>query len=249
MVCPKCAYERKPTDVECPKCGIVYEKWEGYTAQEQAENETKREGPQHTDTAEKYQGSGGRTSNREIMAQARESLRGNWVKAIGALLIFGVVTGVPGSVLSIGGLISLLIAGAMNLGLSIFALSLSRRQDPAITDIFLGFKNFWVALGAYLLLTIFIILWSILLIVPGVIATLRYSMTFYIIAENDSIGPLEAITKSKKIMYGNKWKLFCFSCRFLGWAVLCVITLGIGFLWLAPYISISFARFYDDIAV
>jgi hypothetical protein len=72
-------------------------------------------------------------------------------------------------------------------------------------------------------------------------------MTYYIIAENDSIGPLEAITKSKEMMRGNKWKFFCLGFRFLGWGVLCILTLGIGFLWLFPYMIVSYAQFYDDI--
>jgi uncharacterized membrane protein len=87
----------------------------------------------------------------------------------------------------------------------------------------------------------------LLLIVPGIIAALSYSMTYFIIAENDSIGSLEAITKSKEMMRGNKWKLFCLCCRFLGWILLCILTIGIGFLWLYPYMMVSFAKFYDDI--
>jgi uncharacterized membrane protein len=72
-------------------------------------------------------------------------------------------------------------------------------------------------------------------------------MTFFIIAEDDSIGPLDAIRKSKQMMYGFKWKLFCLYMRFLGWAILCILSLGIGFLWFVPYISISLAKFYDDL--
>lgn len=74
-------------------------------------------------------------------------------------------------------------------------------------------------------------------------------MTFFIIAENDSIGPLEAVTKSKEMMDGNKWKLFCLGWRFFGWALLCILTLGIGFLWLMPYMVVSYAKFYDYIAI
>ena len=102
----------------------------------------------------------------------------------------------------------------MCIGLAIFALSISRKQDARLSQIFEGFYKFGVGFGTYLLMGIFVILWSLLLIVPGIIAALSYSQTYYIISENDSIGPLEAIKKSKEIMHGNKWKLFCLGFRF-----------------------------------
>jgi uncharacterized membrane protein len=188
-----------------------------------------------------------KTENRTLMYQARESLKGFWILAVITFLVYILVLTIPQFIPKIGGLVSLLISGPMWLGLCIFALAISRKQDPRCEQLFLGFKRFGVSLGAYLLQAIFIILWAILLIIPGIIAALSYSMTFFIIADDDSTGPLEAIRKSKKIMYGNKWKFFCLNLRFIGWGLLCLLTLGIGFLWLSPYIFVSFAKFYDDI--
>ncbi len=188
-----------------------------------------------------------KTKNEELMAQARESLRGLWGLAIGTIVVYYLICIAVGYVPFAGNLISLIISGPMSVGMVIFSLSISRKQNPQFSQIFEGFKKFGVALGAYLLQVIFILLWSLLLIIPGIIAALSYAMTFYIIAENDSIGPLEAIRKSKEIMQGNRWKLFCLGCRFIGWSLLCVLTLGIGFLWLAPYIIVSYAKFYDDL--
>ena len=88
----------------------------------------------------------------------------------------------------------------------------------------------------------------LLLIIPGIIAALSYAMTYYIIVDNESIGALEAIRQSKEMMRGNKWKLFCLGLRFFGWSLLCLLTLGIGYLWLIPYMAISFAKFYGDIS-
>lgn len=188
-----------------------------------------------------------KTQNKVLMAQARESLRSIWGLAIGAIVIYYVIVIVVGFVPVVGSIISILITGPMVVGLIVFSLAISRKQNPQLSQIFDGFKKFGVALGAYLLQTIFIFLWSLLLIVPGIIAALSYAVTFYIIAENDSIGPLEAIRKSKEIMRGNKWKLFCLGCRFIGWYLLCILTLGIGFLWLTPYMMVSYAKFYDDL--
>lgn len=190
-----------------------------------------------------------RTDNKTLMYQARESLSGLWGLAIGTFVIYMLVFIGVEMIPIAGWLISILITGPMSVGACIFSLAVARKQNPQLSQIFYGFKKFGISLGAYLLQMIFIILWSLLLIIPGIIAALSYYMTFYIIAENDSMGPLEAITKSKKMMYGNKWKLFCMFFRFLGWALLSLLTLGIGFLWLIPYMFISFAKFYDDLRV
>lgn len=84
-----------------------------------------------------------------------------------------------------------------------------------------------------------------ILCIPAYIAYFRYSMSYYILADNPGIGPLEAIRRSKEMMKGNKWKLFCLYLSFIGWAVLSIFTLFIGFLWLTPYIEVSKIAFYD----
>ena len=141
----------------------------------------------------------------------------------------------------------LIISGPMALGIAVFSLSISRKQDAKLEQIFQGFNNFGTALGAYLLMGLFTFLWTLLLIIPGIIAAISYSMTFYILADDNSIGAMDAINKSNKMMDGYKWKYFCLGLRFFGWALLCILTLGIGFLWLVPYMHVSMAKFYDDI--
>jgi uncharacterized membrane protein len=187
------------------------------------------------------------TENRVLMAQAREALKGKWELAIAACIV-NLLLLIGTQFIPIAGyIVPILISGAMTIGLSIFALSISRKQEAKLSQIFHGFQKFGVGLGTYLLQMIFILLWMLLLIVPGIIAGLSYSLAYFIIADNNSIGPLEAITKSKEMMRGNKWKFFCLGLRFLGWALLCILTVGIGFLWLSPYMMVSFAKFYDDI--
>ncbi|MBM4169959.1 MAG: DUF975 family protein [Ignavibacteria bacterium] len=188
-----------------------------------------------------------KTENRILMAQAREALRGKWGLAVGATIVYLLVL-IPVQLIPVLGFIAgILIGGPMALGLAIFALALARKQYASVGQIFEGFQKFGTALGAYLLQMIFVLLWMLLLIIPGIIAALSYALTYYIIAEDSSIGPLEAITKSKTMMRGNRWKLFCLAFRFFGWALLCVLTLGIGLFWLTPYIYVSFAKFYDDV--
>ncbi len=187
------------------------------------------------------------TENKVLMAQARDSLRGNWGLPIGTTVVYWIIAVAPGFVPFIGQIISLLIAGPLMLGFCIFFLSFSRDQDPTLSQLFEGFSRFGTALCAYLLQVIFVFLWTLLLIIPGIIAALSYAMTYYIISDNESIGALDAITASKELMRGNKWKLFCLGLRFIGWSLLCLLTLGIGYLWLTPYMATSFAKFYDDI--
>jgi uncharacterized membrane protein len=188
-----------------------------------------------------------KTLNAELMRMARESLKGKWGLAIAAFVIYFAISLVAQFIPILGIFINLIIIGPLVLGLSVFTLNLSRNQDARIEQLFEGFNNFVNALGTYLLMVVFIFLWMLLLIVPGIIAALSYSMAFYILADDPKVGPMEAIDKSKKMMYGYKWKLFCLYCRFIGWALLCILTLGIGFLWLGPYVMVSSAKFYDDI--
>ncbi len=188
-----------------------------------------------------------KTENAVLMKQARESLSGKWPLAIGTFVVYYLLIFSIQIVPIAGTIVSILIAGPMAVGISIFSLSLSRDTDARFEQIFDGFKKFTVSLKAYLLMLIYIILWTLLLIIPGIIAAFSYSMTFFILADNDSISAMEAIDESKVMMDGYKWKLFYLGLRFFGLALLCILTLGIGFLWLTPYIQVSMAKFYDDI--
>jgi uncharacterized membrane protein len=188
-----------------------------------------------------------KTENTILQKQARESLRGKWGLAIGTSLVYMILSGIPSGVPFIGSLISIFIAGPLALGMSRFSLSLSRNEEARIEQLFSGFENYSRTLSAYLVMILFIIMWMLLLIVPGIIKALSFSMTFYILADDKDIPAMEAIKKSEEMMNGNKLQLFYLGLRFLGLALLCILTLGIGFLWLMPYVHITVAKFYDDI--
>ncbi|MDD5094291.1 MAG: DUF975 family protein [Dehalococcoidia bacterium] len=190
-----------------------------------------------------HEPTGGQLANKDIMAEARISLSGRWWLAVGTAAVLLIIL-VAADFLWIAALV---ITGPMYVGWAAFSLAISRSQEARLAQIFGGFNRFLVALGAYWLYFIIVLLWSILLIVPGVIAALSYSQIYFIIANDRSIGPMQAMRKSKEIMGGHRWKLFCLLLRFIGWFLLCILTLGIGFLWLIPYITVSCARFYDDI--
>jgi uncharacterized membrane protein len=102
-------------------------------------------------------------------------------------------------------------------------------------------------LGTYLVMMVYLILWSLLLLIPGIIKAFSYSQTYFVLKDHPDIGINAAIKKSRKLMDGYKWKFFVLQLSFLGWGILCVLSLGIGFFWLAPYMSASYAAFYNDL--
>ena len=189
------------------------------------------------------------TENTVLMQQARESLKNKWGAAIGAaaiFLVFNALSEVP----YFGFLIFLLVLPNLQVGFASFFLSISRNKEANLNQLFESFKDsrFGTAIGAYLLMCLYIILGFICLIVPGIILSFAFSMTFWILVEDKQIGPHDALKKSYNMMKGNKWKFCCLTFRFFGWMLLSILTLGIGFLWLLPYLYVSSGNFYNDIS-
>ncbi|MEF3694947.1 MAG: DUF975 family protein [Candidatus Cloacimonadota bacterium] len=180
----------------------------------------------------------------EFRTQARERLNGVWSKAAILWLIFGALTGAIGAVPGAGGLVTLLIAGPIMLGLAQIFLRIDAGQDFVVEDIFKGFNEFSRSLTACLLITLYTLLWSLLLLVPGIMCAIGYSQTFYIMAENPQMTPTAAMEASKRMMEGYKTYYFMLMLSFIGWAFLCLFTFGIGYLWLLSYVEATRVLFY-----
>jgi len=186
----------------------------------------------------------------ELRARARYSLRGNWTPAVLHFLLFYVVIYALGFIALIpfiGWIASVLLSGALNYGLYNFYLSFSRSNVPSTADLFSGFQRFVPTLVLYILTGIFTFLWSLLLIIPGIIAAIRYSQAYYILRDNPQIGALEAISRSKEMMAGHKWRYFVLILSFIGWIILACIPLGIGMLWVGPYMYTALGHFHNDL--
>ncbi len=145
-------------------------------------------------------------------------------------------------------IVRFVIGGAIELGENRYCIDLlTREHEPEFKTLFSRFSIFGKALGLRILTSIFTVLWMLLLIVPGIIAAYRYALAPYLMAEDPEMGAMEAIEKSKELMKGNKWRLFCLQMSFFGWILLSVLTLDILSLWIRPYMNVATAAFYLEV--
>lgn len=168
----------------------------------------------------------------------------------GAILAF-IIVGILNSVLS-GFIVGILAALPLTMGLYAMYLNMYKDNEWSVGDIFSSFRNGMdYYLNSFLLLfvnSIFIFLWSLLFVIPGIIKTFSYSMSPYILIDNPVMTAGEARRKSIEIMKGNKWKLFCLQFSFIGWILLSILTFGILFLWVIPAMEMSKIAFYKEIS-
>ena len=182
----------------------------------------------------------------EIKILARTALKDCWLKVtVGFTLYYLLMTLVPGILSSIfpginypmeidgstlnyefsyvNILYGALISGALVLGLAVFFLSFLRKRDINFSYVLSGFEYYFKAIGLFIVVSIFTALWSMLFLIPGIIAMYKYSMAFYILADNPEKGIMQCINESKEMMMGNKGKLFSLEISFIGWAILATI--------------------------
>lgn len=148
------------------------------------------------------------------------------------------------------GIALLFTTGAFDFGLIHLAKrARDNHEKPVLGNLFYGFKErYGQSLGVYVLTTIFTILWTLLLIVPGIIKSYAYAMSEFIAYDNPNKTTLECITESRKLMKGYKWKLFCLDISYIGWNLLVILTLGILGFWVGPKITQARYEFYLHIA-
>ncbi len=154
------------------------------------------------------------------------------------------VKNTSGLFLAIGELAS---ASLFTFGVISFFLKLSRNEEVTYKELF-SKTNLWLSfITISICCAVFVFLWSLLLIIPGIIAGIAYKMVYYIKLDNPEIGTLEAIKKSKEIMSGHKWEYFVLQLSFLGWMILGAFTLGILYIWLVPYMAVTECNFYNNL--
>lgn len=198
-------------------------------------------------------------TNKEIKAMARQELKNYWSMPALAVLVYALICGVIGfgnsgplmtkfPILSFSSiLLSILISLPLGYGfkLAFYDFVNGGDKENTVEDIFQGFKNYGRAIGLSLLQNILIFLFTLLLIIPGIIKAYAYALAFYVSKDNPLASASECLDISQEMMKGHKMDLFLLDLSFIGWAFLCILTLGIGFFWLVPYMEVSHAKFYQ----
>lgn len=141
-----------------------------------------------------------------------------------------------------------LLASTVNVGYCRFNLALIDGKPVSFGILFSYFSHCWKAFVTNFLMGLYVFLWTLLFIIPGIIAAYSYGLAPYIIAENPEISATEALRRSKELMRGNKWRFFCLEMSFIGWWLATALTLGIGLLWLIPYCNAAYADFYREVS-
>lgn len=212
--------------------------------------------------------------DRNFRAKAREVLQGHWGISVGAAalayLLGGLLTGssflpdfesdlaqVLGlsfetpylsiKITSLLGLVGFIIGGTVQLGYAKFLLSQHDGQPYEVKDLFSQFHRFSQGFMQWFLRFLYTTLWMLLFIIPGIMASYSYAMTPFLMAEDPTLSPSDAIRLSKDMMNGHKGDLFALDLSFIGWAILCILTLNIGRLWLNPYQNAAYAAFYREL--
>lgn len=146
------------------------------------------------------------------------------------------------------GIIRFIVGSFVSLGLIQYNLDMIDGKEVEFGQIFSKSSMLGKAVWLRLRMVIFTFLWTLLLIIPGIIKAYSYSMAGFIMTENPEMSAKEAMEVSMKMMDGNKWRLFCLEISFIGWMILSIFTLGVGLLWVVPYENAATAAFYDEIS-
>ena len=184
---------------------------------------------------------------RDFRYDAWNKLSGKWGTLALISFVTGLITGAIGALPYVGVVGVMLITGPLALGMAIVVRNVIRLQPVDFSQVFDGFKNFANSFLLALLISIFTALWSLLLIIPGIIAAYSYRLSFYILADNPTMSSEAARKASIEMMRGNKWRLFCLDCSFIGWYLLCVLTFGILTFWVTPYHDTASFAFYQSL--
>ena len=208
--------------------------------------------------------------NQDYKNSALDALKGSWPESIVTAIVYFAIAAVctapsalqgngsdllwvsPVLVVAASGstiLLSLLFLSPLQVGYYNTFKRLHREGDTGLVgNLFSqGFGNWGHIVLGQLLMGIFIFLWSLLLIVPGIIKAYSYAMTPYILVDRPELSVRDAIRLSGRMMSGRKLDLFCLHLSFIGWMLLCILTLGIGILFLSPYMMTAQAAFYQDV--
>ncbi len=187
--------------------------------------------------------------------KAWQALKGKWGGSALTCLVFMLIVGaasfIPslfGSLASLASLaVSLFFTMIVSMGALFVWLDLSNGKNAEINTLFEPFNDYKRYLVGGLWVTLYVFLWTLLFVIPGIIKQISYSQTFYIMRDNPEMKGDDARKLSMKLMHGHKMDFFLLQLSFIGWVLLAILTFGIGMLWVAPYMYTAQGEFYKEI--
>lgn len=183
----------------------------------------------------------------ELKNAAKEQIQGK----IGLLFVIFIIVTIIGVgcalVPVIGWFATAIITPAFEISLCMIYLALARNEEISVGDVFKGFNITGKAVWLYIITEFFTFLWSLLLIIPGIVKAFSYAMAPYILADNPELTARESLNESKRIIDGHKFDLFVLQLSFFWWYILGSITFGIAYVYVIPYINATTANFYNSI--
>ena len=190
--------------------------------------------------------------------RALSALENKWGNFVAITFVYGFIIGITQilsgdkdspAILHLIGLVLFILALPLTWGYQTLFLGAVRGGEATAKDMFEGYNKelFSRVLTTTLLYYVYVLLWSLLLLIPGCIKSYSYAMTPYILKDNPEMKNNAAIEESMRMMDGHKLELFLLDLSFIGWALLSFLTCGIGFLWLVPYMNMARVNFYEDL--
>ena len=202
----------------------------------------------------------------ELKDKALNDLKGNWTQPVLATLVYLLIAcifGIDPSAFNssnvgmqqnftvwsgISLLVSLFFIMPMSYSFILLFLDFIRgEKEKLVGKLFAFFRHYGRALGTAFMVALYTFFWSLLLVIPGIIKALAYSMTYFISKDHPEYSIDECIEASKRMMDGHKGELFILELSFIGWFLLSILTLCIGFLWLSPYFRTTIAHYYEEL--
>ncbi|MBQ9737764.1 MAG: DUF975 family protein, partial [Clostridia bacterium] len=183
----------------------------------------------------------------ELKTLAKEQIKGNIGILFVIMLIAGGISIAATYIPIIGFFATFVLTPAFELSIMMIYLDMTRGIKPVVSRVFDGFYDLWSVVKLYLISGLFIFLWSLLFVIPGIIKSFSYSMAPFILAENKGMPALEAIRRSKAMMEGHKTDAFVLYLSFIGWMLLTYVTFGLSLIWVGPYIIATYTNFYNRI--
>lgn len=184
----------------------------------------------------------------ELRARARKALGGNifaenWIWGLLLYLVATVIIGVTGMFV-----VGIILIGPVELGMAFYMIHMARGTRPEFAEPFkkaAGDMPGSIVTG--LLVTLYTFLWSLLFIIPGVIKSYSYAMTYYIRVDHPEYTATQCIDESRRMMDGHKMKLFLLDLSFIGWLIVGSLCFGVGTLWVYIYMTQARAQFYEEL--